>query len=136
MTPAQLKALATLAATQVDRDLARLEALAAEDRRLADDLASLASVHARDMAEGAGAAPLALLGRRLAWADARMAAARVQRARLAAEIAAARAAAATSLGKRRALERLQERAERAAAAASEARAERDAPPRTGRDDID
>jgi hypothetical protein len=131
VTPAKLRELLALAETRKARDLARLEALIAADRRLADEARGLSGVHARDMAEGAAAAPLALLGRRLIWADARAAAIRAARSRLAAEIATVRSAATVSLGKHRALEHLTERADRAAAAAREARAERDAPPRPG-----
>ena len=135
MTPARLRELLALAETRKARDLARLEALLAADRALAEEARGLAGTHARDMAEGAGAAPLALLGRRLIWADARIASVRAARARLAAETAAVRAAATVSLGKHRALERLLEGTDRAARAAREARAERDAPPRPGRGDV-
>lgn len=129
MTPARLRELLALAEARKARDLARLEALNAADRALVEAARGLAGLHARDMAEGVGAAPLALLGRRLVWADARMAEIRAARARLAADVAAARAAATVSLGRHRALERLLEDADRAARAAREARAERDAPPR-------
>ena len=128
MTPARLRELLALAATRKARDLARLEGLLARDRVLAADAVALTTVHARDMAEGVGAAPLALLGRRLIWADARAAEIAGARASLAAGVAAARAAATVSLGKHRALERLLEGADRRAAGEREARAERDAPP--------
>lgn len=129
MTPARLRQLLALAKSRKARDLARLEALAVAERALEREARELSVVHTRDMAEGPGAAPLALLGHRIAWAEARRAAIRARRAALAVEIAEARAAAVVSLGKHRALEHLLDGADRAAAVALEARAERDAPPR-------
>jgi hypothetical protein len=129
VTPARLRELLSLAETRKARDLARLDAFAAEDRALAAALAELAATHARDMAEGPGAAPLALLGQRLVWADRRSAAIRAERARLAGRLAAARAEATVAIGKHRALESLIERADRDALRTAEARREREAPPR-------
>ncbi len=129
MNPARLSNLLALAGSRRDRDLARLEALIAADARLAAEQRALAATHAQDMAEGVGAAPLALIGKRVAWADARIRALAADRARLSGEIGAARAAATVSLGKHSALEELHARARRSAAARAEARAERDAPPR-------
>lgn len=126
MTGPRLRALATLAEARQVRDLAVLEGLAAEDRRLAAELAGLAGLHARDVAEEG---PLPLLDRRLRWAEARAAAIRAARAALAPRIAAARAAAALALGKREALDRLARRAEAEARARLEAREEHDRPPR-------
>ncbi len=128
MTPARLRDLLALAEARKARDLARLEALIAADRTLAHQALDLAGTHARDMAEGAGSTPLALLGHRLIWADGRLTALRAARARLGTEIADVRAAATISLGKHRALEHLLERALRTTRAQHEARAERDAPP--------
>jgi hypothetical protein len=129
VTPARLAELVALAAAREARDLARLEALASADRALEAELRELAGTYARDMAEGPAAAPLALLGKRLAWADRGARRLAAERAALAPRLAEARAAATVSLGKRRALERLLDAARRDAARAAEARAERDAPPR-------
>ena len=55
----------------VPRRLGR--SVVAEDRALGEELRALASVHARDLAEGVGA-PFAALEARLRWAEARAAA--------------------------------------------------------------
>jgi hypothetical protein len=127
VTPAALRQLIGLVEARKARDLARLDALLVEDRRLAADIVELAATGARDMAEGVEV-PLAQQARRLAWADQCIAAARRRRAALAPEIAAARLVAARSLGKHRALEHLEERAARALARLRDARAEREMPP--------
>ena len=126
MTPAALERLAGLVEVRKARDLARLEGLVAEDRRLEADIAALAATGASDLAE-AETLPLVQQGLRARWADARIRAARARRAGLAAAIRAARAAAVQSLGKHRALEDLVARADRDARRARAARAERDAP---------
>jgi hypothetical protein len=134
VTPETLGRLARLADARKARDLARLDRLLAEDRRLADEIAALAATGARDLAAGAPL-PLAQQGLRLAWAERHIAAARRRRAELIAAIRAARAAAAQSLGKHRALEQLTERADRAASQARAARAEREAPPPRGHESV-
>jgi hypothetical protein len=130
VTPTALRQLMQLAEARKARDLARLDRLLVEDRRLAAEVAELAGTAARDLAEDV-ALPLAQQGLRLAWADQRIRAAERRRAELAAGIGAARAEAAQSLGKHRALEHLVERAERAALQVRAARAEREAPPAGG-----
>ena len=116
MTPAALRDLLRLMDARKARDLARLDRLLAEDRRLAGEIATLAATASHDHAEGAPV-PLREQGRRLAWAAAR--------------IRAARADAVQSLGKHKALEHLAARADRTAAQQREARAEREAPTPTG-----
>ena len=127
MTPAALRGLLGLMEARKARDLARLDRLLTEDRRLADEIATLAATPGRDMADGPPL-PLPEQGRRLAWAAARIRAAERRRRALAAEIRAARAEAVQSLGKHKALEHLTGRADRAAIQLREARAEREAPP--------
>jgi hypothetical protein len=127
MTPAALRQLAGLADVRKVRELARLDALLTEDRRLAAEIAELAATGVRDLASDA-ALPLGRQALRLAWAEQRIALARWQRTALAAEIAAARRLAAVSLGKHQALERLTEASDRASAQVRAARAEREAPP--------
>jgi hypothetical protein len=131
VTPAALRALAGLVEARRARDLARLEGLVAEDRRLEAEIAELAAVGCRDVAE-AEALPLARQGLREIWAEQRIRAARRRRAELAARIRAARADAVQSLGRHRALEHLVEGAERSEAQRRLARAEREAPPGLGR----
>ncbi|MBP7002041.1 hypothetical protein [Amaricoccus sp.] len=131
MTPARLAELLALAGTRKARALAELEAVASADRRLAEELAGLAATHARDMEGEVTAGDLPAIGRRLAWAEARSAAVRAERARLAPLLAAARAAAAVAVGKHRALEELLDGARLEARRRTEAREERDAPPREG-----
>ena len=127
MTPAALARLAGLVEARKARDLARLEGLVAEDRRLAAEIAALAATSARDLAEAPDMS-LAQQGLRTRWAEARIALARVRRAELAAGIRAARAAAVQSLGKHRALEDLAARADLDVRRTRAARAEREAPP--------
>jgi hypothetical protein len=131
VTPAGLRALAGLVEARKARDLARLEGLVAEDRRLEAEIAELAATGSRDLAEGA-ALPLARQGLREIWAEQRIRAARRRRAELAARIRAARAEAVQSLGRHRALEHLVEGADRSEAQRRLARAEREAPPAVGR----
>ncbi len=131
MTPAALRRLAALAEARRARDLARLEGLLAEDRRLVAEIAWLAGTAARDLAEGV-ALPLARQGLRQAWADQAVRAARRRRGELAARIGAARAEAVQSLGKHEALEALVARADRAAAQLRIARAEREGPVPAGK----
>jgi hypothetical protein len=125
MTRARLDRLATLAEARRTRAFAELESLIATDRALAAQLPALAGTHRLDMAEGPDAAPFALIGRRMAWAEARMQEVRAARAALAPAIAAARRAATEALGRQRALDRLIARAASEEARARAARAERD-----------
>jgi hypothetical protein len=125
MTPAALRGLLALAGARRDRDLARLEALAAEDRGLAEEILRLAAIPAQDMADGT--APLAQQALRYAWVEQQIARARRRRAALAREIAAVRAEAAASVGKHAALEKLESTAARPATLEGWARAPRDAP---------
>jgi hypothetical protein len=127
VTAGNLRRLAGLLEARKARDLARLEALIAEDRRLEAEIAGLAGTVARDLETGI-AVPLAQQALRQAWADQRIRAARRRRAEIAALIRDARAAAARSLGKHESLESLVARADRAALQLSAARAEREAPP--------
>lgn len=127
MSAPRLRALLALAEARKTRDLAALEALIAEDRRLAAERAGLAGLHARDLAEPD--APLAALEARLRWAEAQAAALDAARAALAPRLSAARALAVESLGKREALDALAARAEAEARALREARAEAERPPR-------
>jgi hypothetical protein len=110
MKAAPLRDLAALAEARRARDLARLEALIAEARGLEDEIAELGDTEARDMAEGR--VPFAVMGMRLAWAEAAIAAKRRRIAAIAVEIAGVRAAARVSLGKHEALVALLGRAER------------------------
>ncbi len=126
MTPAALRDLLRLMEARKARDLASLDRLLSEDRRLAAEIATLATTGRRDLAEGP--LPLAEQGRRLAWAAACIRAAEHRRRALAAEIRAARSAAVQSLGKHEALGQLATRADRTARQVRDARAEREAPP--------
>jgi hypothetical protein len=127
MTPQALRALAEIVEARKARDLARLERLLAEDRGLSREIEALAATATRDLAEGASL-PLPRQGVRLAWADARIRAARRRREVLAEEIRAARAEAVRSLGKHTALEHLAGRADREELRVRTSRAEREAPP--------
>lgn len=120
MNAARLRALATLAEAKRARDLARLDALIAEARGIEEAIAALAGTERRDMAEGR--VPFALMGLRVAWADAEIAARRARLAEIAGALAAVRAEARTSLGKHEALRALVARAE-AAERGARARAE-------------
>lgn len=134
MTPDALRQLAALAEARRSRDLAVLDALLMEDRRLAAEILEVAAAPARDLAEGGIAiAPIAQQALRFAWLEQRIAALRRRRAELAPRIAQARAAATRSLGKHQALEHLTERAEVAAERRREARSEREAMPPGPRD---
>lgn len=125
---ARLRALAGLVEARKARDLAALDALMAEDRRLAAEMAELARTPSRDAEAGGGALPLDRQAARLAWVERRMRALGAARVALRAPIAAARAAAVQSLGKHEALDHLVARETRAAAQRRESRAEREAPP--------
>ncbi|MFO1141440.1 MAG: hypothetical protein U1E59_03455 [Amaricoccus sp.] len=127
MTPATLRGLAGLVDARTNRDLARLEALVAEDRRLEAELAELASTLVREHPESRDIAfPSQAL--RYIWVEQRTRAACRRRSELAAAIRAARAAAVQSLGKQRALEELVGRAQNAEDQVRTARAEREAAP--------
>jgi hypothetical protein len=127
MTPEALRRLAGLMEARKVRDLARLDGLMSEDRRLQAEIAELAATGRRD-ADSPTGLPLSHQERRVRWSDQRIALAKSRRIGLAAEIAAARGAAVQSLGRDRALDRLAERSERAANQAREARFERQTPP--------
>ncbi len=132
MTPAALRQLAGLVEARKARDLARLERLIAEDRRLGDEIAGLAATVTHDLADETARLPLRQQGLRQTWVDQRIRAARRRRGELAAEIRAARTAAVQSLGRHSALEGLVVRAERTEDQRRVARAEREAPPAVGR----
>ena len=127
MTPAMLRRLAGLVDARKYRDLARLEALVTEDRRLQAELAALGTTLAREQTESEDMA-LGPRGLRYIWVEQRIQITRSRRSELATAIRAARAAAVQSLGKQRALENLVDRAEDAEARVRTARAEREAPP--------
>ena len=127
MTPAALRQLMSLIEARKARDLATLDRLLAEDRRLAAEIGELRRTSARDAAS-VETLPLERQALRLAWADLRIRAARLRQAALAEAIRAARAAAAQSFGKYRSLETLVDRADRTALQARVARVEREATP--------
>lgn len=127
MTPAALRQLMTLVEARKARDLAALDRLLHEDRRLVEEIAELRRTGTRD-AESGDTLPPERQALRLAWADRRIRAAEIRRVALAEAIRTARAAAALSLGKHKSLETLADRADRTAAQAKAARAEREAPP--------
>lgn len=124
MKPEDLKRLAQLTDAVKSRDLARLEALLAQDRGLEDEIERLSLQQIEDMKSGDNIPQLA---RRLAWAEAHIDKARRGRAALAAQIRAAREAAVQSLGRHEALEHLREKAAEDATREALARIERDAP---------
>jgi len=126
MTPGKLRELARLVEARKARDLAQLERLMVEDRELAAEIAALARLPETDAASGD--LPLRQQAKRQAWADWRQIAAAHRRSELGPEIAAARAQAAESLGKHRALELLEEKAERVEKQVKAARIEREAMP--------
>ena len=128
MNTARLRELLELAAAKKSRDLARLEALLAQDRALETEIAHIASTPGRDMAAGAANTPLTQQGLRLAWADQRITRTRQRRAQLAPQITAARDDARQSLGKHQALEHLADMAGQKETSARNARAEREAMP--------
>jgi hypothetical protein len=129
MKPQQLRQLTALAEARKSRDLAELEALTSEDRRLAEAIEAYARAPARDILEGAEGMPLAQLALRLEWADRNIAIAHRQRVELGERIAALRKRAAVSLGKHQALEKLTERAFRQQAERVLAREDKEAVPR-------
>jgi len=104
MKATTLRKLAALAEARKTRDLARLEALAAERRLLLEEIADLAGIEARDAAEGL--MPFPMMARRSAWAAAEVARREQRIAAIDREMEEARAAARTSLGKHEALLRL------------------------------
>jgi hypothetical protein len=114
---AVLARLIALAEAERRRDLARIEALAVEACGLEDAIADLAATGRRDACQGT--MPLAMVARRIAWAEAAVAAHQRRLAAIAGELAAARVAAQTSVGRHEALAALLARAER------EARRDRD-----------
>jgi hypothetical protein len=127
VTPAALRELMTLVEARKARDLAELDRLLGEERRLHAEIAELRRTAVRD-AEDGGALPPERQALRLVWADQRIRAARRRLAVLGDAIRAARAAAAQSLGKHKSLETLAERADRSVEQARAARAEREMPP--------
>ncbi len=127
MTPPALRRLMTLVEARRARDLATLDRLLGEARRLDAEVAELRRTPARDAEDGAELPP-ERQALRLAWAEQRIRAARRRQAALAEAIRTARATAAVSLGKHKSLETLVERADRSVELARSARAEREAPP--------
>lgn len=127
MTPAALRQLMQLAEARKARDLAELERLLAEERRLESEIVSLRRTGARDAAE-AVALPPDRQAVRLAWVERATAATQLRQAALQTRIRTARGLAAQSLGKHRSLEVLVDRAERDSRHARDAKAEREAPP--------
>lgn len=127
MNSAALRGLGALMEARKARDLARLEGLVAEDRRLEARIAELGAMAAAD-AEGGEALPPDRQAARLAWIDQSRAMAARRRADLAPEIARARAAAVRSLGRERALDRLAMDAAQQEAARRAGREEREAVP--------
>lgn len=128
MKASDLRRLTALAEARKQRDLAELEALAAEDRRLAEDIEGYARIPAEDFREAGDALPMAQLAMRLEWADRNIAIATRRRAELHRKIAHLRRRAAVSLGKHQALEKLTERSARREAERRLGREEREAPP--------
>lgn len=109
MKPSGLRELVSLLDARKTRDLARLNRLLAEDRRLAEEIAEMAATGTRDLAIDA-TLPFALQAARQAWADQRISEARRRRTELDGAIRAARAEAVRSVGKQRALDELAIRA--------------------------
>jgi hypothetical protein len=124
MTPAALRQLAGLAEARRQRDLAAVERLTAEMRRLDAEIAEIAGTLTRDMAADAPV-PMMNHGRRMAWSEHETALRRAAQARLAPQRAAARTVARVSLGKHEALMKLVETAEAGARRDRERRAEQD-----------
>ena len=130
MTPAALRQLMTLVEARKARDLAALDRLLAEDRRLAAEVAELRRTAARD-AEAGDALPPERQALRLVWADQRIRAARLRQAALAETIRPRappppRASASTGASRR-----WSSAPTAPSAHARDARAEREAPPPTG-----
>ncbi len=119
--------LLRLAEARRSGDLARLEALLAEDRALERERLSAGATPRLDLADGAAQTPFAQQALRLAWAQTRLQRVLRRRADLAVEIAAARAQAAQSLGRHEALEHLRDRAADQERRARAARADRETP---------
>lgn len=105
MKPTAFRELVSLLDARKRRDLARLDRLLTEDRRMANEISELASTGTRDIASDPRH-PFALQAARQAWADQRMSEARIRRAELAVAIRLARSEAVLSVGKQRALEEL------------------------------
>ncbi len=122
-----LTGLLRLAEARRSGDLARLEALLAEERALERERLAAGATPRLDLADGAAQTPFAQQALRLAWAQARLERVLRRRAELAVEIAAARAQAAQSLGRHEALEHLRERAADHERRARDARVERETP---------
>ncbi|MEM8569733.1 MAG: hypothetical protein AAGG56_02390 [Pseudomonadota bacterium] len=131
MRPDQLVQLTALAEARKARDLAELEAIVAEDRKLADAIEAYTKAPSQDLADSAEI-PFNQMARRLEWADQNIALARQKRAELASRIEELRKRAAVSLGKHEALTQLTKRSLRQREEQSAARTEREAPPRLGR----
>jgi hypothetical protein len=129
MKPSQLRQLTDVAEARKVRDLAELEALTSEDRRLAEAIEAYARAPAQDLLDSGENVPLAQIALRMEWADRNIAIARRQRAALAGRIAVFRKRAAVSLGKHQALEKLTERSIRRRADLAQAREEKEAAPR-------
>ena len=108
-----LSALTGLADARKSSDLARLEALAKEDRALRAEINAATAASRLDIADGSAWTPLLQQGRRVKWVQERLARAQQRRAELAQEIEAARSQAALSFGKHRALEHLHDQARNA-----------------------
>lgn len=104
MKKTALDTLAALAGARRDRDLAKIEALLAEQRRLEAEIAEFAGTEARDAADGS--MPFAMLARRASWVNAQVALRERRIAAIAIELAGVRAAARVSVGKHEALRKL------------------------------
>jgi hypothetical protein len=110
MNKTALEALAALAGAYKSRDLAKLEALNGERRRLEAEIGELAGTLARDAMEGD--LPFPMIAQRNSWAAAQIALRERRIAAIAIELAGVRAAARVSVGKHEALERLVAEADR------------------------
>lgn len=127
MKTSDLRRLTALAEARKQRDLAELEALASEDRRLVEAIKGYASTYSRDFQEGGEEMPLSQFALRLEWAERSIAVATRQRAELHKKIALLRKRAAVSLGKHQALEKLSERTARQEADQRQGREQKEAP---------
>jgi hypothetical protein len=124
---ADVARLLGLAEARRARDLARLEALIAEARRIEAEIDALVEVRRRDLVfDPEGGLPLGLQGRRQAHVEREIAERRRQLRALEPALAAVRDAARQSLGKHEALARLRDMAGAAEERARAARAEREA----------
>ena len=126
MTPAALQRLGKLMEARKARDLAHLEQLVAEERRLRGELDTLAATP-RVEAESGETLPPDRQAVRLAWIDRQATLLRERLALLAPQIARARAAAVQSLGREQALERLARNAATVERSIRSAREEREMP---------